>query len=181
MCFLVHQEVCLHIEELPTLLTLKWLLPCVCFLVLCEVWLLIEGFITLATFIGFLPSVDPQMSSERRQVIENFVTFFTWVCFISGMDFLMDCEVFVLIESLSTFLTFIGLLGVCFLVRQQGRLLAERFSTFATVVAFMPGGSFLMLCKFSFPCISSLLLLMFGSGVMSGPPLITTALTEKFF
>lgn len=83
-------------------------------------------------------------------MVENFVAFFTWVGFISGMNFLMDCEVFIFIERLPAFVTFVGLLGMCFLVHDEGRLLAEGLSTLTTVVAFMLG-SFPTSAELSFP------------------------------
>lgn len=84
-------------------------------------------------------------------MVENFVTLFTWVGFFSGVNFLMYCKLFVCIERLPTFLTPVGLLGMCFLVHGEGRLLTEGFSTFTTVIAFILGGSFATFAEFSFP------------------------------
>lgn len=83
-------------------------------------------------------------------MVEDFVTFFTRVGFLSGVNFLMNRELFVFIERLPTFLTLIGLLGVCFLVHDEGRLLAEGLSAFTAVVALVLGGGFPTSVEFSF-------------------------------
>lgn len=84
-------------------------------------------------------------------MVEDFVTFFTRVGFLSGVNFLMNRELFIFIERLPTFLTLIGLLGVCFLVHDEGRLLAEGLSAFTAVVAFVLGDSFPTSVEFFFP------------------------------
>lgn len=94
-------------ERLPTVDTVKELLPCVVVSpVTDEGRVLYEGFSTLHTLIGLLARVTPLMPGEGGAVTEGLSAFATFVGLLSGVNPLVDGEGRALGKSFLTFIAF---------------------------------------------------------------------------